>query len=162
MNRRQGLLIALLLSVAINLLVAGALIGQYTRPEHRADRPPPLAWTAQPLPVEVRERVRRQLADRQGEVAPIRRGMRRAMIAVRRAATADPLDPSALKEALQQLRRAQQSYQTFLHDNMTDVVVDLPRDQRVALLRQMLSPERRPERRRPPPVPEHQRDTREP
>lgn len=138
MNRRHLVVAALLLSVAINLLVLGATIGRKSR-MHKPSGPPPLEWTAQALPQEVRDQIRQQMRERQSDVRQLREDMRDATKAVGEAVTADTAEPTALKEALAGLRSAQSEYQAFLHNSVADVAAGLPREQRIALLRQTLA-----------------------
>jgi uncharacterized membrane protein len=136
MSSRNGLVIALLLSAALNLLIAGVLLGRWTRGE--APQPPPLQWTARDLAPETRQQVRDRLQERMTDVRPLRAEMREASAAVRRAAVAEPFDASALRQALAELRRIQQQYQGVMHDSVVDIAAELPREQRLALLRQAL------------------------
>ena len=157
MSSRNGLVIALLVSAALNLLIAGVLLGRWTRSD--APQPPPLQWTARDLAPETRQQVRARLQERVTDVRPLRVEMREATTAVRRAAVAEPFEPSALKQALAELRRVQQQYQSVMHDSVVDIAAELPREQRLALLRQALerggrgdrgSGRERPEGPRPP------------
>ena len=161
MSKRWLLPAALVVSVGVNLLVAGVVIGKLSRGPGRG-APPPLTWTVESLPPAVRDEVRQQLRDHRDDVRPLRREMLSAMQAVRQAAAAEPLDAEALRTALAQLRGAQEGYQAFLHDNVVELAVRLPREQRLALLRQALGRAdrgmrrgERVERPHPPPPDEH-------
>ena len=146
MSKQRSLLIALIASIALNLLVAGALVGRWTRPAG----PPPLSWTLQSVAPEPREQLRGKLRGRQAEVRPLRENMHRAMQDVRAAAATEPLDTAALTAALENARDAQTQYQAFLHGNVVEILASLPVEQRMAVLRRTLEQNGRGEKRKSP------------
>jgi uncharacterized membrane protein len=146
MSKQQSLLVALIVSIALNLLVAGAFIGRWTRPAG----PPPLSWALESVAPETREQLRGKLRGHQAEVRPLRENMRRAMQVVRAAAATEPLDTAALTAALESARDAQQRYQAFLHSNVVDVLASLPVEQRMAVLQRTLEQNGRGEQRKRP------------
>lgn len=136
MSRRNLLLGALLISVAINLLAAGVLLGRAGARPHSG--PPPGAWAAQDLSPETRRRVRQQMSARVDAVRPLRAELRRAHGRIRSAVEAEPFDPEALRAALENLRSVGDRYQQLLHDNLVDMAADLPSEEREALIRAAL------------------------
>lgn len=146
MSKQQSLLVALIVSIALNLLIAGALIGRWTRPAG----PPPLSWALQSVAPETREQLRGKLRGHLTEVQPLRENMRKAMQDVRDAAATEPLDTAVLTAALENARDAQQHYQAFLHSNVVEILASLPVEQRMAVLRRTLEQEGRGEKRKPP------------
>ena len=97
------------------------------------------------------QQVRQRLQDRVAEVRPLRAEMREVAQAVRGSATAEPFDPAALKRALSEMRGVQQRYQAVMHNSVVDIAAGLPREQRLALLRQALDRENGRDRHRPGP-----------
>lgn len=150
MNRRSLILGVLLVSLALNLFLAGLLIGRASRAPAKAE--PPMAWAAQSLSTQQRQRVRRHFAEKQDEVRALRQTMRKATGRVRKAATAEPLDKNELQDALAELRGVQADYQAFMHNNMAEVAASLPREQRMAFLRQALQKEEQLQQRRKAPT----------
>lgn len=146
MSKQQSLLLALIVSIALNLLIAGALIGRWTRPAG----PPPLSWALQSVAPETREQLRGKLRGQRTDVQPLRENIRKAMEGVREAAATEPLDTAALTEALEDARDAQQAYQAFLHGNVVEILASLPVEQRMAVLRRILEQNGRGEKRKPP------------
>lgn len=145
MNRQTALVAALLISVAINLLIVGVVLGRLGAPR---GEPPPAAWAARELRPDTRNLVREQMRKQLPEVRPLRREMREAQRAVRMAATAEDFDPAMLRDAFARLREAGNSYQQFIHESLADVAASLPPPEREALVRAAL--ERRAERPRSP------------
>lgn len=132
MTRQTVLLIALLLSLAVNLLVAGVVIGRHSTGGREA---PPGVWAAQELPPEARRLVRQRMRDQIESVRPLRSELREAREAIRLAIVSEDYDPQALKDALARLRAIDGRYKALLHGSMADIAAELPRAQRIALLR---------------------------
>lgn len=137
MTRQHGLILALLLSLGLNLLVAGVLLGHALDARRRPEAPP-MAWAARELPVQLRRDIRAQLRARAPQARALRQELRRAALALRRAAAAEPLDREALAAALQRMRRARGAYESFTHERLLEIVAGLPRKQRLAVLREVL------------------------
>ncbi|MEL7043462.1 MAG: periplasmic heavy metal sensor [Pseudomonadota bacterium] len=158
MTRNNALLLALLLSVAVNLLVAGIVLGKMGF-ERGHPEPPPVAWAARELSPETRRLVRRRMVEQLEAVRPLRRELRSAHSRVRRAVSAEDYDPKALKDALAELRRVTNRYQELLHNNLAEIAAGLPPEERSALARAAMLRDRGGEpgigggRRRPPPPP---------
>lgn len=129
------LALALLLSVAVNLLVLGIVIG---RGGADAEESVPMEWLTadlQPLQPETRRLIRSRMRDRVSEVRPLREDMRKATRALRLAISAESFSAEDLDKALAQWRNATQRYQSFIHGNLVDMSADLTKRERVALLR---------------------------
>lgn len=132
MNRRNALLLALLCSMAVNLLVAGVLIGRIgVKPPQDA---PPMAWAARELDPEVQQLLRRRMREALPSVRPVRQEMRSASLELRRLMAADEFDPKAAKAALARMRGITDRYQQLVHENLVELAAELPKDQRAALL----------------------------
>lgn len=140
MSKNQGLMLALLLSVAINLLVAGVVIGRGTLPKPPPG-PPPMEWVARDLNPETQRKMMRALRSRQSEFRPLREDMRLATMGVRKAISAseDDYDPARLDEALANMRDVTLRYQELIHRSLVEVTADMPREERVAVARAALA-----------------------
>ncbi|WOJ92097.1 periplasmic heavy metal sensor [Congregibacter variabilis] len=135
MNRNSLVLIALLISLALNLLIAGFIVGK-----HRGSggERPPMAWAVEQLSPETQRRIRGQMRDQLSEVRPLREDMRKAQAAVRKAVASEDYDPQVLALALEKSREVSERYQALIHKNLVEVSADLPREQRIALARAAL------------------------
>lgn len=136
MSRQNALILALLVSLSINLLIAGFVLGRSgggPRPE-----PPPMGWVARELDKETRTMVRKRMREQLPVIRPLRQEMGRAMADVRKAVVARDYDAQALAEALARVRELSDRYQTFMHENLVEISQDLPRDQRIAISRAIL------------------------
>lgn len=142
MNKQQTILLALVLSLAANLLIAGVLIGRASRPAPE----PPMAWAAQELTPQLRSEVRQRLKERAPRVRPLRAQMRDAMQAVRRLAAEDEFDPQAMRQALARLREAEAAYQAFMHEEVLNLAASVDREARLSILGRALHPGGRPPR----------------
>lgn len=135
MNKQQGLILALLLSVSVNLLVAGVVIGRGSLP--RPPAPPPMEWVARDLNPETQRTMMRALRSRQSEFRSLREDMRVATMGVRKALSAsnEDYDPRQLDAALGKMRDATLRYQELVHRSLVEVTADLPREERLAVAR---------------------------
>ena len=161
----------LLFSLAINLLLIGALAGEWASGARRP--PPPMQWATNDLDEATRARVRQILEEQRPAAQTLRHDLRaidqRLMAAIR----ASDLDREALNETLSDLRRTNGEYQALLHASLESVLPTLTPPQRVDVVRRLLrghsgpphrhkpGPGRPPKPRRDgegfPPVPEEQR-----
>lgn len=137
MTRSHLIVLALLLSVGVNLLVAGTLLGRLSR-QGESVPPPPMDWAARELPGAQRGAVRAALRERLPAVQPQRRALRESMQAIRRLATAEEFDPQAMRAALARQRAAQSAYQAVMHEAAVEVAASLPRAQRMDFLSRAL------------------------
>jgi uncharacterized membrane protein len=136
MHKQNLLLIALLCSLALNLLVAGVLIGRVgAEPPGEA---PPMAWAARELEPEVQQLLRHRMREALPSVRPLREEMRSAGRELRRVLEADEFDPQAVRDALSRMRDVTNRYQLLVQENLIEMAADLPKDQRAALLRAAL------------------------
>ncbi|MFT4769355.1 MAG: putative membrane protein [Glaciecola sp.] len=135
MNRNTVLIMALLLSLAVNLLIAGFVIG---KKRGSAVESPPMAWAVEHLSSDTQRRVRGQMRAQLSEVRPLREDMRKAQAAVRKAVATQDYDSKALELALEKSREVSERYQALIHKNLVKVAAELPREQRIALARAAL------------------------
>ena len=136
MKKSQWTGLALALSVAVNLLVGGALLGRQFRAP--AGPPPPMAWALRDLDPAVRETLRPRLRERLSEAQPARRELRLALQALGQAVKREPMDREAASRALAKLRESGERYQAVLHESLLDILAELPVERREAALRAAL------------------------
>ena len=170
MSERSVSYPVLLLSVAINLLLIGAMAGEWVSGARRP--PPPMQWATNDLDEATRARVRQILEEQRPAAQTLRHDLRaidQRLMAVIRAST---LDSEALNATLSDLHRTNGEYQALLHASLESVLPTLTPPQRVDVVRRLLRghsgpPHRhksgpgRPPKPRPdgtgfPPVPEEQ------
>lgn len=142
---KQHLLLALLVSLSVNLLVAGVLLGRRGAPPPEA---PPFAWAAQQLEPATQRLLRQRMRQQLPAVRPVRAEMSRATNAVRLAVDTPDFDPEALARALADMRTATSRYQQLMHEGIVELAKELPREQRVALARSAMQRGERPGPRR--------------
>lgn len=132
MNTRYGIAAALALSLSVNLLAGGVLLGRLLRP---APEPPPMVWALSDLEPALRRRLGPRLRERLAEVRPARRELRSARGDLRAALLSEPLDRAAASAALARLREGRDRYRALLHDSLLDMLEELPAERREAALR---------------------------
>ncbi len=136
MNANRWLGLALLLSVAVNLLVGGAVLGRILR--DTPAQPPPMAWALRDMDPALRRELQPRLRARLGGAMPERAALRGALQALASAIRAEPLDRDRASAALGALRQSSNSYQAVLHESMLDILMELPPERREAALRAFL------------------------
>lgn len=112
---RRALLIALLVSVAVNCLAAGVLIGQHYWGRRNAIGPAAFERLAAIVPEPARDEVRDQIRAQRFELFRALRELRQARLQVRAAAAAEPLSDAELEAAMARLRQATDRIQRILH-----------------------------------------------
>ena len=136
MSERSVSYLVLLCSVAINLLLIGAIAGEWVSGARRP--PPPMQWAANDLDEATRARVRQILEEQRPAAQTLRHDLRaidQRLMAVIRAST---LDPEALNATLSDLRRTNGEYQALLHGSLESVLPTLTPPQRVDVVRRLL------------------------
>lgn len=131
--------VVLILSLGLNLLVLGAVLGHAWRGGF--DRgPPPLSWGLRALSQEAREVVMPRLKENLAETRAQRRALRGAAEAVEAAVGREPFDRPGLTEALAGLRDATNAYQQQMHERALEVLAELSREDRRAVAALLLRP----------------------
>ncbi|MDH7944502.1 periplasmic heavy metal sensor [Pseudohongiella sp. SYSU M77423] len=151
--RKNLLVFALLVSVVVNLFLAGVVGAQlFSRPE-----PPPapvgMMWMNQSLDPQARDRVQSQMRQANEELRQVRRQMLQAQREVNLLLVQDPLDTEALTDAFARLRQASEAYQERSHGQLLNLMSRLTVEQRQQALRRLSvrrAEERPPAARRPP------------
>ena len=122
-----GLLIA---SLAVNLLLAGLIIGHMVRSD--GGRELPLAWAFKEVSPEIREKVRPIIRPQIGEILAERRAVRRQERELRRLLKSETLTREELEAALSAMRVATNQFNEKLHGIGVDVLMSLDTAERAA------------------------------
>lgn len=133
MAKRHWMAALLIVSLGINLLAAGVLLGRWSM----SGPPPPMSWAFKGMDPETRAQLRPRLKETTAEIAPLRAEFRRTTRKIRDIAMAEPLDSTALAEALEELRQVSQRYQVQVHGAALEVLPELSSQQRLQVLRRV-------------------------
>jgi uncharacterized membrane protein len=116
----KRLAIGLSISVAINLLLCGFLLGRSVRrgPAHKPD-----VGMHENAPELRHPMLRRAIEGRRGELVESRKATQAVREAVRDALTKEPFDPALLEHALQELRGQTGRSQEVVHKALLDAAV---------------------------------------
>ena len=122
-----GLLIA---SLAVNLLLAGLIIGHIVRSD--GGRELPLAWAFKDVSPEIREKVRPIIRPQAVEILAERRAVRRQERELRRLLKSETLTREELEAALSAMRVATNQFNEKLHLIGVDALMSLDTAERAA------------------------------
>ena len=125
----RALIGLIVVSIALNLLLAG-LIGGHMLREGRHS-PPPLAWAFKEVPQGVREKVRPLLRERAREVMTARRDVRQSEHALRKLLQSENLTREELEVGLADMRQSTNGYHELIHEVGIDVLLSLDAKQRM-------------------------------
>ena len=122
----QGLVI---LSVAINLLLAGLIGGHFIKQGN--NHPKPLGWALKGVSPEVRETVRPLIKAHTKDVLLARRDLRKTERRLRRVIESETMTREELTRSLSAMRESTARYHVLIHDIGVDVLLSLETDQRL-------------------------------
>ena len=117
---RRALLVGLLVSVALNCGLLGAIVGDLTLGRAGAVADGAAQRLTENLPPDVRPAVREALRARRFELLRAVRDFRKAKDRMRNLAAERPVDPKALSAALASMREATGRAQTIVHQAIID------------------------------------------
>ncbi len=136
-RNRRLLIGALVVSLAINLFIAGFVAARWLRPI--PDRPTwPMAEIArgfERLPREQREELRRLTRERRQALRETITRLRQAQAEVNRILETEPFDPRALERSLARIRTLSNDVQREVHAMLLAAAEALPPDARRSLAR---------------------------
>ncbi|MBA4693836.1 MAG: periplasmic heavy metal sensor [Congregibacter sp.] len=150
MSKRSVSYPMLLISVAINLLLVGALTGEWVSGSRRP--PPPMAWATADLDQATRAAIRQILEEQRPIAQSLRQELRIVDQRLMNMVRASDLDADALNGVLSDLRETNAEYQLLLHTSAANVLPLLSPPQRAAVVQRLLRgspPGRRPHKRPP-------------
>lgn len=122
-----GLLIT---SIAVNLLLAGLIIGHMVRSD--GGRELPLAWAFKDVSPEIREKVRPIIRPQVSDILSERRALRRQERELHRLLKSETLTREELVVALANMRTATNQFHEKLHGIGADVLMSLDASERAA------------------------------
>ena len=135
-NRRTRILTSLLVvSLAINLLIVGGLIG-FRLQDQGPGRPMPshLRWLVHNLDDDAKRQILPLMKTYAEESAPLRRKLRNAREAFIDSMTQEPLNDTKIETAISELQQTTTELQTNMHRQMIDIMKQLdPSDRQRAL-----------------------------
>lgn len=143
MTKRHWLYLLLIGSLAINLMVAGALSAKWLQ-ERRPEAP--MAWSARDLPPETRQKLQPVFEEAKTTVAPLRRSLREQERDLREVLRREDIDPDALESALLAMQEASQAYQREMHRLALEVLPTLSPRERRMVMHQLMPDRGRPHR----------------
>ncbi len=142
-DRSRWVIGTLVVSLALNLLVAGAVIGRSVfDPGLQGPLPPNLGWLVRSASEDKRKIISGQMRENFGRMRSLRVDMRNAQRDFNRIASSDDLDEAALRNVLKRLREANLAYQMAMHDEMLSVISSLDGPARKQAIRYLQSRER--------------------
>ncbi len=122
--------VVLIVSLAVNLLLIGFLLGQSRNDGPRLDPTQMFPRWARTLPEERRESLRPVLREHFRNIRPQLRDMRRHQRSLYEAIAAEPFDPETVREALEQMHQANSTLQTSTYDSFVDFLSRLTQEER--------------------------------
>ena len=125
----KALIGLVVVSIALNLLLAGLIGGHMLREGQHS--PPPLAWAFKDVPKGVREKARPILREHSREVIVARRDVRQSERVLRRLLQSETLTREELEVGLADMRRSTANYHELLHEVGIDVLLSLDAEQRM-------------------------------
>ena len=144
---KRTLTLLLIGSLAINLTVAGLLVGRWSAGD--MTKKAPMVWAFKEVSPESRQRLRPLLKESLREVLPLRRDLKRAERQVVALIRQDDIDEAALTRALAELRAANLAHQEAIHEVGVEAFGQLDKEERMVALRYLMRPPGK--ERRPPP-----------
>ena len=136
MNNRW-LTVVLAISVGLNLLLVGILIGNFAGRPAARPFPPHLGWILRKLEPETRQKLHLELEELVKNDRRLRRNLRGVQRSVGELITADPLDRSALETQLAELRESSSESQQALHQAMVEIMTKLNQEERRKILKSL-------------------------
>lgn len=149
---RRGLLIALFLSLAVNLFALGAVAGGFVMAQRLREAPvavgaarlgqPPLWAAARELSPENRRAYRQLIRGQASGLRPGLRETRRLRADAWSRLDGDRPEPAAAKAALAQARQLELRTRAEVEDRIVDFAAGLPADERAKLVQGLTNPQR--------------------
>ena len=125
----RALIGLVVVSIALNLLLAGLIGGHMLREGRHSSQP--LAWAFKEVPDDVREKVRPLLREGAREVIVARRDIRQSERALRKLLQSENLTREELEVGLAEMRRSTADYHELIHEVGIDVLLSLDAKQRM-------------------------------
>ncbi|MFT4797500.1 MAG: putative membrane protein [Candidatus Azotimanducaceae bacterium] len=150
----RSTLIALVISVTLNLLVVGAVMGHFLRGGPEPRFPAHLGGILENIAPEQRIQMRKQFREFKSEGRELHQAMRQKQRQLVRVILKEPFDEEAARTGFKELREQGDSVQSHMHDQMLLAMKNLNKEDRKQLIRKLLRGRTRPEQQeqqKPPP-----------
>ena len=134
----RALLGLVILSVAINLLLAGLIGGHFIKQGN--NHPKPLGWALKGVSPEVRETVRPLIKAHTKDVLLARRDLRKTERRLRRVIESETMTREELTRSLSAMRESTARYHVLIHDIGIDVLLSLETEQRLKAVPYLFRP----------------------
>lgn len=141
MKNNRWLILALLISLGINLLVAGVVIGRNIDGPHPARMH--FEWLMNEVDEETRHKLRKNMHEQMKASREERRALRQAQKSLHQAIIAEPFDEQTLKSAMTEVRAASAELQQTMHEHMAENLKTLSPEERLKVFRVLSHAERR-------------------
>jgi len=125
----RALIGLVVVSVALNLLLAGVIGGHVLSGQGRSIQP--LAWALRDIPPDIRAQVRPIVRAHSREVMSVQRDVRRSERRLRQLIESDTLNREDLQQALTDMRGSAVRYYEVIHAVGLDVLLSLEVDDRI-------------------------------
>ncbi len=134
MTSNRLIIIALLLSVALNLVFVGGIAyrANTVRETRTRPLPPNIGWLVRDLSEERRVELGPILSQSYDEIGPLRRSMTDAQRRINELMAAESYNPDALAQAFADLRQASDRYQVLSHEQTVALLAELTAEERQA------------------------------
>lgn len=145
--------IILIISLTINLIVIGAMVGFWLREPMGPRFPVHLGNILDKVNPEQRRQMKREFRQYREESRSLHREMRHQQRSLSKIILTEPFDEQAAEQAFSQTREARNEVQAHMHEQMIEVMSKLDRKQRAELMRRLLRENfSRPQKHSPPEV----------
>ena len=152
MMKSKWLIVVLVVSIGINLALAGFLVGRHSGDAVRGDPTSMFPRWFRTLPESRRDELRGDMINHIKAMRPKVRLMREHHNALVQAIAAEPFELNALQEVLTSMRQQNMQVQQTSHEGFAEFVAQLNRAERQQLAADMRRPRRGfADRHRPPP-----------
>jgi uncharacterized membrane protein len=149
MTNRTWLIAILIVSIGLNLLFAGVVIGRHLG----AGPTPHFGWMMQEIEPETRKRLRSSMREHREATRPAQQALREAQHRLHQTIAADPFAEEDVQRALANLRRNSTGLQETMHQQMLTTLSQLEPEERIkvfqALSNRMMRPPHGPNRPHP-------------
>ena len=141
MNTNRWLVLALLVSLAINLLIAGVVIGRHL--DGGAPSRMHFEWLMQDLDDATRSKMRKNMHEQMKNTRPHRHDLRQAQRALHEAILTEPFEEDRVKAAMAEVRAASARLQQTMHDQMIQILSEMSAEDRTKVFSILSRMERR-------------------
>jgi len=142
MNKKILLITLLILSIGLNLVFVGVVVGR-----HLFGMPPGRAhfeWMTQEVSEETRSKLRSSMREHMQESRPVRRALREAQDQLRSAITRDEYVEADVVARLAEVRRVSAELQESMHEQMVENLKYLAPEERSQVFAMMMRPDKGP------------------